>query len=254
MSQIESFILGLAVYVMEYRLLAAVSIVTTVLILWLLVKRYSENVRKVMHVYFAILNFYPLFLLAYNIMGASGNIEALRARAFELLGLTHIPEALFVDVEPLPWRIQMIFYLILFLLTVSGAILWLYDIKKKQNVYDYTKMPRWQRYLTLFLLFYGLTYVHAMMFGIILGGIGIQLFLMYGLYPCPVNLVFVAILAPLVPKVNKPLYVVTCLMAICGAFYNQMIGISVNLDALAVTPVGVYGLIMLWRSRRPTTD
>ena len=91
-----------------------------------------------------------------------------------------------------------------------------------------------------------------MAFGWVLLG-RFEIFLMFGLYPCPINLTLVAILAPLAPRVNKPMYIAICLMAILGAFYNQTIGMSINLDAFAVSPVGVYGLIMLWRSTRKKT-
>ncbi len=243
----------MALYIMEYRPLAAVTVGITVLILWFLVKKYSNSIRTIAHVYFAILTFYPLFLLGYYITGVPRRFSELQARAAELLGVTSFPEALFVEVEPLPMWVMTGFFLTMSILAVGGAIFWLYDIKKKQNVYDYTKMPKWQKYLTLFLVFYGLTYLHAMLFGSILGGRP-DIYLMYGLYPCPVNLVLVAILVPLVPRVNKPLYVIMCFYAIGGAFFNQMIGLSVNLDALAVSPVGVYGLIMLWRSMRQKVE
>ena len=71
------------------------------------------------------------------------------------------------------------------------------------------------------------------------------------LFNCPINTFFVALLAPLAPRVNKPLYISIFLMAFMGAFALQtMIGLSVNLDALAVGPVGVYGIFMLWKATK----
>jgi hypothetical protein len=245
---LETFFLALGTYIMEYRMLAAVNIVITVAVLWLLINRYSNRIRTFTHIYFAILSFYPLFLLGYYIIRSLQDIDALRLRAAELIGVINFPDIVYGGSAPPAW-LQNAVYLIMFSLMVIGPILWLYDIKKKATVWDYSGIPRWQKYLTWILVFYGLTYLHALPFVWFMAGI-FKIFLMYGLYPCPINLVQVALLAPLAPKVNKPLYVVVCLAAIMGAVGNQIIGISVNLDAMAVTPVGIYGLVMLWRSIR----
>ena len=252
MSSTEVFLLALASYIMEYRLIAAINVVSTVLILWLLLKRYSNKVRTLTHIWFAVLSFYPLFLIGNHLMKSLGDVDALRARFFEQFGLTSIPEAMLGSTTPPPAWVSSAIIFSIAILTVCIPILWIWDIKKKQTVYDYTGIPRWQKWLTVFLVFYGLTYIHALMFGVFLLG-RFEIFLMFGLYPCPINLVLVAILAPLASRVNKPMYIAICLMAILGAFYNQTIGMSVNLDALAVSPVGVYGLIMLWRATRKRT-
>jgi len=248
--EIGDFLLAMAVYVIEYRPLAALTIGITVAFLVLLFKKFNNKVRAAMHVFFAILSFYPMLLLAYAIGRGISNAESLHTRAEAYFGFTEFPPGLIGEPVTPPWPIQMTFYLLLFALTIIIPILWIWDIRKKGTVYDYSNVPRWQKYLTIFLVFYGITYIHAMMYGVVLGGV-VELFLMYGLYPCPINLTLVALLAPLVPKVNKPLYIAVCIMAILGAFYNQMIGISVNLDAMSVTPVGIYGLVVLWwRSRK----
>ncbi|MCK4952771.1 hypothetical protein KAS14_03220, partial [Candidatus Bathyarchaeota archaeon] len=246
------FLLALASYILKYKLVAAISIVGTVLILWLLLKRYSNKVRTLTHIWFAFLSFYPLFLIGSHLAKSMGDIDGLRASFFELTGLTGIPEAMLGSTSPPPAWVSSAIILSIAVLTVCIPILWIWDIKKKQTVYDYTGIPRWQKWLTVFLVFYGITYIHAMAFGWFLLG-RFEVFLMFGLYPCPINLVLVAILAPLAPKVNKPMYIAVCLMAILGAFFNQTIGMSINLDAFAVSPVGVYGLIMLWRSTRKKT-
>ena len=248
-SSTEVFLLALASYIMEYRLIAAINIVATVLILWLLVKRYSNKVRTLAHIYFAVLSVYPIFLLGSHLMRSLRDIDGLRDRFFEQFGLTSLPEAMLGSTSPPPAWVSSAIMFTIFGLTICIPILWIWDIKKKQTVYDYTGIPRWQKWLTVVLIFYGLTYIHAMMFGWVLLG-RFDIFLMFGLYPCPINLTLVAILAPLVPRVNKPMYIAVCLMAIMGAFYNQTIGMSINLDALAVSPVGVYGLIMLWKATR----
>jgi hypothetical protein len=249
----EVFILSLATYIMEYRWLAAINIAITVSLLWLLVKRYSDGVRTALHTYFAVLTFIPLFLLMNHITRSLRDVDALRARAYELFGITSIPEAM-INPSTSSWgRIGYVLNIGMFVLTIAGSVLWLWDIRKKEVVWDYSGMPRWQKWLTWILVFYGMTYLHAMMFGWFLGGI-FDIFLLFGLYPCPINMVLVSLLTPLVPKVNKKLFVVICLMAIMGAIGNQMIGTSVNMDAIAVAPAGIYGLVMLWRSmRRKTT-
>jgi len=249
LSSPEVFLLALASYIMEYRLIAAINVVATGLILWLLVKRYSNKVRTLAHVYFAVLSVYPIFLLGSHLIRSLRDVEGLRERFFEQYGVTSLPEAMLGSTNPPPQWVSNAIMFTIFILTIIIPVLWIWDIKKKQTVYDYTGIPRWQKWLTGILVFYGLTYIHAMAFGWILLG-RFDLFLMFGLYPCPINLTLVAILAPLAPRVNKPMYIAVCLMAIMGAFYNQTIGMSINLDALAVSPVGVYGLIMLWRSTR----
>ena len=248
----EDFLLAMSVYIMEYRPLAALTIVITLTFLALiLLKKFNNKVRAAMHVFFAILSFYPMLLLAYAIGRGMSNTESLHARALAYFGFTDFPPGLIGEPVTPPWPIQLTFYLLLFALTIIIPILWIWDIRKKGTVYDYSNVPRWQKYLTIFLVFYGISYIHAMMYGVVLGGVP-ELFLMFGLYPCPINLTLVALLAPLTPnKVYKPLYIAVCIMAILGAFYNQMIGISVNLDAMSVTPVGIYGLVVLWwRSRK----
>ena len=252
MSSAEVFLLALASYIMEYRHIATINVVATVLILWLLLKRYSNKVRTLAHIYFAVLSFYPLLLIGNHLMRVLRDVDSLRQRFFEQFGLTSIPEAMLGSTNPPPQWVSSAIIFTIFILTVCIPILWIWDIKKKQTVYDYTGIPRWQKWLTVILVFYGITYIHAMTFGWVLLG-RFDLFLMFGLYPCPINLTLVALLAPLAPRVNKPLYIAICLMAILGAFYNQTIGMSLNLDALAVSPVGVYGLIMLWRSTRKST-
>jgi len=257
MADVEPFLLAMSTYIAEYRMVAAVHIAVTVIILWFLVKRYSENVRVVMHVYFAILTSSSFLLFVSYLLMALGDVDGLRDRAEELLGLRRLPSGMWTSgAEPAPAWLQYAFFAFMLVLVALATIFWLYDIRKKETVWDYSKMPRWQKYLTFFLVIYGLTYVHAFVFGVyfaLIAGVSPSLYLMYGLYNCPVNLLFVAILAPLVPRVNKPLYVVICLMAMTGAFYNQIIGLSVNLDALAVSPAGVYGLLILWRARSKKT-
>jgi len=254
LSAVELFLLALAVYVYEYRTIAAANIVVTAVILLLLAKKYSEKVRVIMHVYFAIVTFSSFFLLSSHVLHSIYNIEGLRARAQVLIGIRSLPpEMMVAGAEPMPlWALASVFVFMLALVLVTTA-LWIYDIKKKQMVWDYSGISRSQKYLTWFLIFYALTYIHAFFFGVyiaMVSDIPFTIWLMYGLYNCPVNLLFVAILAPLVPRVNKPLYIVICIMAIVGAFFNWMIGLSVNLDALSVLPVGIYGLLMLWKSTR----
>ena len=248
--EIGDFLLAMAVYVFEYRPLAVLTIGIMVVFLVLLFKKFNNKVRAAMHVFFAILSFYPMLLLGSYIGRATSDTEWLRARAIEFGLPTEFPPQLLGEPAYPPWPLMMIFILLLGALTIIIPVLWIWDIRKKGTVYDYSNMPRWQKYLTILLVFYGMTYIHAMLFGSVLGGY-VDLYLMFGLYPCPINLTLVALLAPLVPKVNKPLYITVCLMAILGAFYNQMIGISVNLDAMSVTPVGIYGFVVLWwRSRK----
>jgi len=254
MADAETFILALSVYITEYKMIAASNIAATIVILFLLAKRYSEKVRVIMHVYFAIITLSSFLLLSSSILNSLSNIERLRDRAQELLGLRELPSGMLASgAEAAPAWLQYAFFALMLILVIITTTSWLYDIMKKKTVWDYSKMPKWQKYLTWFLVFYGLTYIHAFLFGVYfatVAGVSPSVYLMYGLYNCPVNLVFVALLAPLVPKVNRPLYLAICLMAIMGSFYNQVIGLSVNLDALAVSPAGIYGLLMLWRSTR----
>jgi len=254
MSAVEPFLLSLAVYIYEYKMIATANIVVTAILLLLLVRRYSEKVRVIMHVYFASLTLSSFLLLFSYVWRSINNIDELRARAQELIGISSLPsEMIGAGAEPMPsWVLTTAFALML-TLVLMATLLWIYDIRKKQTVWDYSGLLRWQKYLTWFLVFYGLTYFHAFFFGVyiaMISDVPITIWLMYGLYNCPVNLLFVAILAPLVPRVNKPLYVVICVMAIFGAFFNWMIGLSVNLDAFSVLPVGIYGLVMLWRATR----
>jgi len=251
-SAVEPFLLSLAVYIYEYKILAAANIVATIVVLSLLVKRYSRNIRVITHVYFALLTLSSFLLLVSYVWRSINNIEGLRNRAQELIGVSSLPPAMIgAGAEPTPWWALITAFVFMLALVLVATVLWVYDIRKKQTVWDYSGIPRWQKYLTWFLVFYGLTYFHAFFFGIsiaMVSSIPVTIWLMYGLYNCPVNLLFVAIMAPLVPKVNKPLYVAICIMAIVGAFFNWLIGLSVNLDALSVLPVGIYGLVMLWRA------
>jgi hypothetical protein len=253
-ADVETFLLAMTTYIAEYKMLAAVEIVTTSVILFLLVRRYSENIRVVMHVYFAFLTLSSFLLLTLYMYNSLRNVDGLLNRAQELLGLRQLPSGMWTSgAEPAPAWLQLVFFALGLVLAVLATVFWFIDIKKKQTIWDYSKMPRWQKYLTLFLVIYGLTYFHALLFGIyfaMVAGVSPSLYLMYGLYNCPVNLVFIALLAPLVPRVNKPLYITICLMAIMAAFFNWIIGLSVNLDAIAVSPAGIYALLMLWRSTR----
>jgi hypothetical protein len=258
MSAVEPFLLSLAVYIYEYKMLAAANIVATAVSLGLLVKRYSEKVRAILHVYFAGLTLSSFLLLSSYVWRSITNLNGLRSRAQELMGISSLPpEMIGAGAEPMPFWVLVTAFVGMLILAVAAAGLWLYDIKQKQTVWDYSGIPRWQKYLTGFLVLYGLTYFHAFFFGVYIAmasGLPITIWLMYGLYNCPVNLLLVAVLAPLVPRVNRPLYIAICVMAIFGALFNWIIGLSVNLDAFSVLPVGIYGLLMLWRAtRKPTT-
>ena len=253
---IEGFLLAMAVYVAEYRLLAIVNITITITILFFLVKRYSEKVRIVMHVYYAALTLYTPFLLIWYLNSVRGEPEALLNRFYQLIGLRGLPPGMVSEGIQIPGFLFSSLSILFFVLTIVGVIFWLYDIKKRDTVYDYSGMPRWQKILTLLLVFYALTYFHSFLFGVyfaVVGGVPPPLFSQYGLWSCPSNLLFVAILAPLVPRVNKPLYVSICVNAIIAPVLQQGIApIAVNLDALSVLPAGLYGLIMMWRSNKKT--
>jgi hypothetical protein len=250
----ETTILAIVTYMIEYRLLALANIIFTIVILGLLVRKYSERVRKVMHVYFAILTFYMPFLLLRYLNTVTKDVNTLQNRAFQLVGLRELPPGMVVEGVTIPRWLFWGFSIIFFVATIVTVVFWLIDIKKRNTVYDYTKMPRWQKILTLFLAFYALTYFHSFLFGVyfaMVAGVPIPLFSQYGLWSCPVNLLFVAILTPLVPKVNKPLYISVCLNSIIAPILQQGIApIAVNLDALSVLPAGLYGLFMLWRTTR----
>lgn len=254
LNNVEITILAVTTYMMDYRLLALANIVFTIVILWFLIKKYSESLRKVMHVYFAILTMYTLMLLIWYLYSATGNVTALQDRAFELLGFRSLPPGMVVEGITVPQPVFWAFSLLFLVMTVVTTVFWLYDIRKKKTVYDYSKMPKWQKYLTVFLVFYALTYFHSFLFGVyfaIVAGVPIPIFSQYGLWSCPGNLLFVAILTPLVPKVNKPLFASVCINSIIAPLLQQGIApIAVNLDALSVLPAGVYGLFMLWRATR----
>jgi hypothetical protein len=251
---VELIILAITTYMLEYRLLALVNIVFTIAILWLLIKKYSEGVRKVMHVYFAVLTLYTPFLLIWYLNSATEDVNALQNRAYQLVGLRELPQGMVVAGVPIPTWLFYGFAILFFAMTIVTVVFWLYDIKKRDTVYNYSKMPRWQKILTLFLIFYALTYFHTFLFGVyfaMVGGVPLPLFSQYGLWSCPANLLFVAILAPLVPRVNKMLYVSVCINSIIAPLLQQGISpIAVNLDALSVLPAGIYGLVMLWRATR----
>ena len=207
-----------------------------------------------MHVYFAILTLYTPFLLMKYLNNALKDTEVLQDRFFQLIGLYGLPSGMISEGIRIPWLLLMSLSILFFILTIVGVIFWLYDIKKRDTIYDYSKMPRWQKFLTLLLIFYALTYFHSFLFGVyfaIAGGVSPPLFSQYGLWSCPSNLLFVAILAPLVPKVNKPLYLSICVNAIIAPLLQQGLApLPVNLDALSVLPAGLYGLFMLWRSTK----
>jgi len=253
-SGVEITILAITTYMLEFRLLALVNIVFTITILWLLVKKYRDSVRKVMHVYFTVLTFYMPFLLISYLNRVTKDVNALQDLSFQLVGLRALPPSMVVEGVPIPtwlfWGLAILF----FAATIVTVVSWLYDIKKRDTVYDYSKMPRWQKILTLFLVFYALTYFHSFIFGVyfsMVGGVPIPLFSQYGLWSCPANLLFVAILAPLVPRVNKPLYISVCVNSIIAPLLQQGIApLAVNLDAMSVLPAGIYGLFMLWRATR----
>lgn len=253
-SGVEIYILAITTFMIEYRLLALANIIFTLALLLLLVRRYSDRVRKVMHVYFAVLTLYTPFLLVWYLNTSTKDVNALQEKAFQLVGLRELPSGMVVEGVPIPTWLFWGFALLFFAVTIVTVVFWLYDIKKRKTVYDYSKMPRWQKILTLVLVFYALTYFHSFLFGVyfaIVGGVPIPLFSQYGLWSCPSNLLFIAILAPLVPRVNKPLYVSVCINSIIAPLLQQGIApIAVNLDAFSVLPAGVYGLIMLWKSTR----
>jgi hypothetical protein len=251
---IEVTILAIVTYMIQFRLLALANIIFTIAILWFLVERYSDKVRKVMHVYFAFLTFYMPFLLVWYLMNVTKDISALQDRAYQLVGLRELPPGMVNEGFKIPAPVLLVFMLVFVAATTVTVVFWLIDIRARRTVYDYSKMPRWQKILTLFLIFYALTYFHSFLFGVyfaIAGGIPIPLFSQYGLWSCPVNLLFVAILTPLVPRVNKPLYLSVCVNSIIAPILQQGgIPIAVNLDALSVLPAGLYGLFMLWRANR----
>jgi hypothetical protein len=253
-SGVEITILAITTYMLEFRLLALFNIILTIVILWLLVKKYSEKVRKVMHVYFAFLTFYMPFLLMWYLNRVTKDINALQDLAYRLVGLRTLPSGMVVEGVPIPTWLFRAFAILFFAATIVTVVFWLYDIKKRETIYDYSKMPRWQKILTLFLIFYGLTYFHTFLFGVyfaMVGGVPLPLFSQYGLWSCPTNLLFVAILAPLVPRVNKPLYISVCINSIIAPLLQQGVApLAVNLDAMSVLPAGIYGLFMLWRSTR----
>jgi len=144
------------------------------------------------------------------------------------------------------WGLAILF----FVMTIVTVVFWLYDIKKRDTVYNYSKVPRWQKILTLFLIFYALTYFHTFLFGVyfaMVGGVPLPLFSQYGLWSCPSNLLFVAILAPLVPRVNKPLYISVCINSIIAPLLQQGVApLAVNLDAMSVLPAGTRARLA-WR-------
>jgi len=253
-SSVETTILAIVTYMLEFRLLAFANIIFTIIILLLLIRKYSERVRKVMHVYFAVLTVYTPILLIWYLNLATRDVNALQDRAYQLVGLKALPPGMVSEGVTIPTSLFGALAILFFAATIGTVIFWLFDIKKRNTVYDYSKMPRWQKILTLFLVFYALTYFHSFLFGVyfaIVGGVPIPLFSQYGLWSCPSNLFFVAILAPLVPRVNKPLYVSVCVNSIIAPLLQQGIApLAVNLDALSALPAGLYGLIMLWRSTR----
>jgi len=78
----EDFLLAMSVYILEYRPLAALTIVITLTFLALiLLKRFNNTARAAMHVFFAILSFYPMLLLGSYITQATSNTDWLRERA-----------------------------------------------------------------------------------------------------------------------------------------------------------------------------
>jgi hypothetical protein len=254
-NSVEITVLAIVTYMMEFRYLALANIVFTIVILWLLTKRYSEKVRKVVHIYFAILTIYTPILLIWYLNNATKDVNALQNRFAQFFeGQRNLPQGMISEGIRIPTLLFYPLAVVFLVATVVTVFYWLYDLRKKNTVYDYSKMPRWQKILTLFLVFYALTYFHSFLFGVYFAfvlGVPPPLFSQYGLWSCPSNLLFVAILAPLVPKVNKPLYVSVCVNSIIAPILQQIIApLPVNLDALSVLPAGIYGLFMLWKATR----
>lgn len=254
----ETTVLAIVTYMLEFRLLALANIVFTVVTLWYLAKRYSERVRKVMHIYFAIHSSYTPLLLIWYLNNATKDTNALKDLAYELVGLRELPPGMISEGIRISTSLFYALAILFVVLTIVTVIFWLYDIRERDTVYDYSKMPKWQKILTLFLVFYALTYFHSFLFGVyfaIVGGVPVPLFSQYGLWSCPANLLFVAIMAPLVPRVNKPLYLSVCLNSVIAPLLQQGIApLPVNLDALSVLPAGIYGLFMLWRATGTKRD